>query len=82
MWKVSWVMKIALKLESEERWGMAETKIILGDQVIGYVGASRYTDTTEEAAHDAVMDVLAPLIKAIQDHPAVRTKSRFDKLYE
>lgn len=70
---------LSIELESEDCGCMAETTILLGGRVVGYIGASRYTSRTEEEAIDAVFETLAPLIQA---HPEVETRSRFDLNHE
>jgi hypothetical protein len=61
----------------------AEAEIFVFGRRVGFVGGSRYEDTVREAAGDAILEALAPIIKAIQQHPDVERVSRFaDDGYE
>lgn len=59
---------------SGENGFMAETEIIIGDQSLGFIGSSRYQESTDESAEEAIANSLRPLL---EQHD-VSNKSRMD----
>jgi hypothetical protein len=70
-------INIPLSIQIRDDGYAAEAMIMVGDNVIGYVGGSRYAETVKRDAEKALAEVLKPLVQA---HYDVSDKSRFDDI--